>query len=598
MVGKGRLCQVCWVHTDSRQSHEIADDASIADESNRMNQSASLCRVLATRSGQFLYFSSFFLFSCVLPIFFPPAGMADCVVTCNGVLYYSDDGTMIKHRRVNITNVYHVTETGQGGIASSEDEVRRRPSASQLVSSQIALGIVVLAFGFGGYMLWIRGTHYLQRRCRRPCPWDSRPPHPIPPYPATHPVLQRRHQCIARIQERQILSLTPFLAKASTKLPTSQRLLLVDPAYHENVGDHMITVAQHHVLNRLGWNVEAYTKYNLHMELQSRKSSNSDYQECHYIQAGEHVPPCEDVIHDMSTQQQQLAIWHGGGNWGDLWPSVQKVRIGQSFRSLREANFSVFGMPQSLYYREKEVEAYDAKLLKHALQKDIGGAAAVPVVLSWREYESYAKAQKLYLFVQHLLLPDISFQLGPYNWRDLPPATVDTRVDFLFLLRRDHESTILPLVPKDTDDDDNQGRTELNETAKRGFLFDAVSLALKDSAHPMSSFRVVDWPDRLHLFHIDDPFFTDTAIQLLSLGRVLICDRLHAAILAFLSGIPFVYMDQSTGKISKCFTLALDTAGNGCNKSSTSMESLWFSSANSLKDAVTKGLHLAQLLPP
>jgi exopolysaccharide biosynthesis predicted pyruvyltransferase EpsI len=510
---------------------------------------------------------------------------------------------MIKHRKVKINN--DVIETGQGGVITSfEFEGRRRPSASQLVSSQIALGIVVLAFSLGGCMLWIFGRNSLQKKCHRPCPWDSQPPHPISPFPVNdHPVLQRRHACIARIQEHQILSLRPYVGKkTSTKLPTSQRLLLVDPAYHENVGDHMITVAQHQVLLRLGWNVKAYTKYNSLL----RNSADSEYQECHYIQAGEYVPHCEDVIHDKSTQdqqqqqQQQIAIWHGGGNWGDLWPGVQKIRIEQSFRDLREANYSVFGMPQSLYYRDKETEVYDAKLLQYALQQDIGRAASIPVVLSWREYESYAKAQKLYVFVQHLLLPDISFQLGPYDWRDFQqPAIVDTRVDFLFLLRIDHESTILPPVTKAPDDDDDtQGRTELNETEKKDFLLDAVSLAFQDSEHPMSSFRIVDWPDRLLLFHSVDPYFTDTAIQLLSLGRVLICDRLHAAILAFLSGIPFVYIDQTTGKISKSLRVALDAAGNGCNKSSSSMESLWFSSANDLKDAVTKGLHLVQLLPP
>ena len=67
------------------------------------------------------------------------------------------------------------------------------------------------------------------------------------------------------------------------------------------------------------------------------------------------------------------------------------------------------------------------------------------------------------------------------------------------------------------------------------------------------TFRIVDWPDRLQIFSSRDEFFTDTSIELLSLGKVVVCDRLHAAILSYLVGLPFVFIDQISGKISKTF---------------------------------------------
>ncbi|CAB9496870.1 Polysaccharide pyruvyl transferase [Seminavis robusta] len=456
---------------------------------------------------------------------------------------------------------------------------------------------------------------------RPPLPWESHPPDPIALVPAgaSHPVTQRRHRCIAAIQEVQLSALRSFLPEPQQH-DTKKTLLLIDPGYHANVGDHMITVAEQEIFKRLGWKaeVEAYSRtmqktWQGNTDPPAKTSSESHYLECHYIQAAELVPHCQDVIQAIAQQsatpqqqqqQQLLAVWHGGGNWGDLWPSVHRARLEQSFQALLRANFSVYGMPQSLYYREKVVQDYDARLLKHQIQKGLlGREKPSPVMLTWREHESFDQAQQLYPYVQHSVLPDIAFQLGPYNWRDfVQPAETRAQVDFLFLLRRDHESMILP-PQKEANDDNDEGEQEhggaLNATAMAEHIRNAVNLAMEKSGSRdsfQSSFRVVDWPDRLHLFQSKDPFFTKTAIQLLAMGRVLICDRLHAAILAFLTDhIPFVYLDQSTGKISKCLRLALDSAGNGCNSGNSAPDALGFSRADNLTDAIQKAGQLLKL---
>lgn len=72
------------------------------------------------------------------------------------------------------------------------------------------------------------------------------------------------------------------------------------------------------------------------------------------------------------------------------------------------------------------------------------------------------------------------------------------------------------------------------------------------------TYRIVDWSDRLGIFGTTDYFFTETAIKQISLGKVVVCDRLHAAILAYLTGIPFVYIDQVSGEISKTFHGSFD----------------------------------------
>ena len=51
----------------------------------------------------------------------------------------------------------------------------------------------------------------------------------------------------------------------------------------------------------------------------------------------------------LQKQQPNLALWHAGGNWGDLWRDAQDVRI-PSLKTLLDNNFMVVSMPQSLYY--------------------------------------------------------------------------------------------------------------------------------------------------------------------------------------------------------------------------------------------------------
>jgi exopolysaccharide biosynthesis predicted pyruvyltransferase EpsI len=310
--------------------------------------------------------------------------------------------------------------------------------------------------------------------------------------------------------------------------------------------------------------------------------------QCGYVQSGSFAEPCDAYLSRTAVMEtattastssprladRRVALWHGGGNWGDLWRTLQPVRI-RSLESLLRHQYAVVGMPQSLYYRDASRAEADAQLLwdsiARGLQHEPEGERTAPwsnltqqqqrtdllvreaksrVLLCWREVESYQQAELLYPFVTNLLVPDIAFQLGPY---DRPPPTTPT-LDLVLLLRDDHEST---------------QRGYRNKAAVRSLL------STIPGANRLS-FRIVDWDDRLELFESDNIFFSETSIQLLSMGRVVICDRLHAAILCYLAGIPFVYLDQVSGKITKSLNVAFDSDPI-CRDSETAM---WFRAEN------------------
>jgi exopolysaccharide biosynthesis predicted pyruvyltransferase EpsI len=373
------------------------------------------------------------------------------------------------------------------------------------------------------------------------------------------------------------------------------RTPLADPAYHRNVGDHMITLGELEFVrrSRLGA-LEGHRGDDEEESATEKRTMLMMVDQCGYVQSGSFAEPCDAYLNwtiaaaessalaakdagsssfsaaaaaaaaaasPRLADRRRVALWHGGGNWGDLWRTLHPARI-RSLESLLRHEYAVVGMPQSLYYRDASRAEDDAQLLwdsivrglqTHGEQEGEHNASAPwtnltqqlqrtdPLVqvaksrvfLCWREVESYQQAELLYPFVTNLLVPDIAFQLGPYD----RPTPTTPLLDLVLLLRDDHEST---------------------QQAYRSKAAVRSLLSTIPGADRLS-FRIVDWDDRLELFESDNIFFSETSIQLLSMGRVVICDRLHAAILCYLAGIPFVYLDQVSGKITKSLNVAFES---------------------------------------
>jgi hypothetical protein len=246
----------------------------------------------------------------------------------------------------------------------------------------------------------------------------------------------------------------------------------------------------------------------------------------------------------------------------------------RSFKTILENEYKLIGLPQSLFYLNNTLRITDVTLIKENVALGLGLAtrglpkwgpvntsaldtdeglkyAKSRATLMWREQESYEEALRLYPFVSNMVVPDMAFQLGPYApIRNHP----DEMVDIIIFLRKDHESKI------------DSTRSKIQKMLPKADM----------------TFKIVDWSDRLKIFNTTDPFFTNSAIELLSLGKVVVCDRLHAAILSYLSGIPFVYIDQVSGKITKTLNTAFDTL-DGCMDGNRSK----WGKANSLEEALS-----------
>ncbi|KAG7339064.1 polysaccharide pyruvyl transferase [Nitzschia inconspicua] len=370
-------------------------------------------------------------------------------------------------------------------------------------------------------------------------------PKTIPLYDTDKPAIQIRHRCIERIRQRQKNVIGDIGLSFRNFTTSGQKLWLINPAYDANVGNHMTTLGEIELLRRLGVNVT--------VEMDQCGQSWQDV-----------IPDCETLPWWNKKSYQAggtLAVLHGGGNWGDIWRRNQDLRI-RSLETFLKKNFTIVGMPQSLDYQSNKLKKQDAQQIEAIFSSYINGTLVARPRFLWRDQDSYDEAVKLYPSAQNALIPDITFQLGPY---DTPKVKTSQAVDIVVFLRDDRESVEL-----------NNRNVESVQSI--------LSTVVGEENAMSTTFKIVDWKDRLEIFDDNNILFTETAIQLISLGRVLVCDRLHAAILAYLSGIPFIYIDQFTGKLRK----SLDTALGSDSVCLDGQKSNFARAAN-----LTQGLHMA-----
>jgi pyruvyl transferase EpsO len=237
------------------------------------------------------------------------------------------------------------------------------------------------------------------------------------------------------------------------------------------------------------------------------------------------VTACNSTLIGELVGNDGAVIAHGGGNWGDTWEAVHMCRK-KLLPDLASAGVRRFiGMPQSMFYqpstKQKKLQSDNTAIHK-------AHQAGMNVTLYWRQADSYEDAQSRITSANNVMTPDAAWAIGP-----LFPNRAPT-VDVLFLLRRDKESK--PGY--------KQIKTELEPV-----------LADCGVTHAeIDWFDVASRPEyRPTLVAADAHEFAEmltlTANTMLSQGRVLVTNRLHATILATLMGMPVFYADNTYGKI-------------------------------------------------
>eukprot|EP00029_Vermamoeba_vermiformis_P006947 TRINITY_DN2867_c0_g1_i1.p1 TRINITY_DN2867_c0_g1~~TRINITY_DN2867_c0_g1_i1.p1 ORF type:complete len:726 (+),score=97.18 TRINITY_DN2867_c0_g1_i1:142-2178(+) len=226
-----------------------------------------------------------------------------------------------------------------------------------------------------------------------------------------------------------------------------------------------------------------------------------------------------------------VIFMQGGGNFGDLYGFHQTLRLNVVGYM---PNTDIVFLPQSIHYKK----ATNVKNHKLTFEKHKN------LTMAFRDYDSLNFAVTQFPLAKSIFVPDMAFMLGPL----LPNS--DPVVDILFLIRVDVES----VVPNR-----NLATQFANEQSLSSELWD-FPIDGFPTRQAKSGATLWDYgkmlPGRLLTDQTLSPdgmynYRTQLGNTLLSRGRIVITDRLHASIMSTLIDRPVIYIDNSYKKLTR-----------------------------------------------
>lgn len=236
-------------------------------------------------------------------------------------------------------------------------------------------------------------------------------------------------------------------------------------------------------------------------------------------------------------------VLNGGGNFGDLYPGGQQALRERVLAEWRDHRILQLG--QSLHFQDPAEQERVGRLVS-----DHGG-----VTILCRDEPSVAIAQQWSATVAYC--PDLAFLVGPF-------VRPEPQVDIVWLGRSDGERRHERPAPADDlrlldwlGDVDGLRRWSAPRRAARRVddaLVGQDPSGTRWNSHPLAS--------RLGAatFGPVARSWVDRGVEILGQGRVVVTDRLHAHVLAWLAGIPSVVLDNSYGKVHN--VIQLTTGGS------------------------------------
>jgi exopolysaccharide biosynthesis predicted pyruvyltransferase EpsI len=276
-----------------------------------------------------------------------------------------------------------------------------------------------------------------------------------------------------------------------------QHIVFVGAASHPNIGDTTIALGT---------------------ELYFRESRTNV---SHRFPDAASVENISKVIDDSA-----IVVCHGGGNFGDLWYRHHEVRMALMARF---PNNRFVMLPQSIYFQDpKNIQITQLAFSKHPDTR-----------ILLRDQPSFEFCKKYLTKNVCLLCKDMAFFVGPLQVSMTPIAHL------MFVHRTDKENKWKNFfIPKSLTTDQNE----------RLFMVENDWLQFST---PSDLTPAGENPNKLHLV---DLFVRrlEAGVRLLGQGKIVMSDRLHANIIAFLAGIPNIVLDSMYNKTRNVFGTFLD----------------------------------------
>lgn len=232
-----------------------------------------------------------------------------------------------------------------------------------------------------------------------------------------------------------------------------------------------------------------------------------------------------------ALDEDTVVAFHGGGNLGDVWPEYQRFRE-ETVPRLRGRQIVI--LPQSIWFTDPRAAARANRIFA-----DHGRVTVLA-----RDEDSMERARDSLPDVRVRFCPDMAFGVG-----EVVPASSPS-VDLLYLSRNDHEKAAQGPTSDEWADVVTDWESGMPRLISARWFANKVPGIIHKRVRPLR--RGLDGAlEKSHERMADLSF--ESARHLLSQGRVVVTDRLHAHIFALLMGRPHVVLDNNYGKIRPIF---------------------------------------------
>ena len=287
-----------------------------------------------------------------------------------------------------------------------------------------------------------------------------------------------------------------------TVIPDDAHIILLDYPNNTNVGDSLIWLGEIAYLESRGFTPSYVCDIKNYSATQIKKVLNKN----------------------------SIILMHGGGNFGTLWTEIHSFRL-QVLRDF--PHVPIVQLPQSIHFNDS------AKITEIA-----------EAIKKQGNYTLLARSQPSYLFAQkHFeakihLCPDMAFFIGPVDSQQKPIF------DRFILARTDHEKSSECLTESiwSLQDITFEIADWLHASWQERFLhkIEIHTYSLRKFLDPNNKLLLILWGQLSHLRF-------KRGVYLLSKGRVIVTDRLHAHVLSILLNKPHVVLDNIYGKIGNFY---------------------------------------------
>lgn len=269
--------------------------------------------------------------------------------------------------------------------------------------------------------------------------------------------------------------------------------LLVDVPYHGNIGDTLIWQGELDFLKHLP--VRCLEMFSLWTD--------------RYVDAS----------------NETIILMHGGGNFGDVWRTMQEYRLEIIKRYIRN---KIIIFPQTVYYKDENLCKHDAEMMSRHPN----------LTICARDQISY-QYLKQHFKNKILLVPDMAFCIDLNHLRSWQIPETD-RV--LYVQRSDHE--LSADSPRIKDAEVKDWPTFDSNTLPSAIF----SLLIRTYRHLKFGRSIQRRLIDLYADRVVKPHYIKRGVRFVSQYRTIYTTRLHVFILAILLQKPIHIIDNSYGK--------------------------------------------------